>query len=140
MSWIEHAAGAVALARIEQVGAINKIAVAERIAAALARRPAAEATAAPALAGIPGPTQEQIAAASAMRPAEQQAMAEEMVARLAARLEREPADVEGWVMLMRSYRILGRNDAARRALQSALAANPASSDELRSAAESLGVS
>ncbi|HEU4650014.1 MAG TPA: tetratricopeptide repeat protein [Croceibacterium sp.] len=124
---------------IEQVGKINGIAVAERIAAALERRPAAEA-AAPVMAGIPGPTQEQLAAASAMRPAEQQAMAEEMVARLAARLEREPGDVEGWVMLMRSYRALGRNDDARRVLQSALAANPDSGDELRSAAETLGVS
>lgn len=122
---------------IEQVGRINAIAVAERIAAAQDVRPPAPA---PAMAGIPGPTQEQIAAASALRPAEQQQMAEEMVARLAARLEREPRDVEGWVMLMRSYRTLGRDADARAALDKALAANPAARAELSSAAATLGLS
>jgi cytochrome c-type biogenesis protein CcmH len=120
---------------IEQVGRINAIAVDERIAAAQDLRPPA-----PAMAGIPGPTQEQIAAASALRPAEQQQMAEEMVARLAARLERVPRDVEGWVMLMRSYRTLGRDADARAALGKALAANPAARAELSSAAATLGIS
>ena len=124
---------------IEQVGAIQKIAVAERIAAALELQPAAAAPAAGAPA-IPGPTQEQIAAASALRPAEQQAMAEDMVARLAARLEREPGDVEGWVMLMRSYRTLGRDAETRGALRSAIAANPESREELQDAAAKLGIS
>lgn len=124
---------------IEQVGAINKIAVEERIAAALEVRPAGPSQAAGA-AGIPGPTQEEIAAASALRPAEQQQMAEEMVARLAARLKREPGDVEGWVMLMRSYKTLGREAEARGALRSAMAANPGRRGELEDAAEALGVS
>jgi cytochrome c-type biogenesis protein CcmH len=122
---------------IEQVGKINGVAVDERIAAALDLRPAAPA---PAMAAIPGPTQEQIAAASAMRPAEQQAMAEDMVARLAARLEREPSDVDGWIMLMRSYRTLGRDAEARSALRTALAANPDGRAQLEAAAETLGVS
>src|SRR5690606_40261010 len=74
-----------------------------------------------ATAAIPGPTREQLEAASALRPAEQQAMAEEMVARLAARLEREPGDVAGWVMLMRSYKTLGRDADARAALRRAVA-------------------
>jgi cytochrome c-type biogenesis protein CcmH len=68
---------------IEQVGRINAIAVEARIAAAQDLRPAAPA---PAMAGIPGPTQEQIAAASAQRPTDQQQMAEQMGARHAARL------------------------------------------------------
>jgi cytochrome c-type biogenesis protein CcmH len=72
------------------------------------------------MAGIPGPSQEQIAAASSMHPAEQQQMAEGMVARLAGRLEREPGDVEGWIMLIRSYQTLGREGRrARRARQGA---------------------
>jgi len=132
---------------IEQVGAINGIAVADRIAAALDLRAAAPAGSAPGSAAlaaatqaIPGPTREQLEAASALRPAEQQAMAEEMVARLAARLEREPGDVAGWVMLMRSYKTLGRDAEARAALRRAVAANPADRDELRSAAQSLGIS
>jgi len=123
---------------IEQVGAINKIAVEQRIAAALEVRPAAPAPAAGG-AAIPGPTQEQLAAASALRPAEQQAMAEEMVARLAARLEREPGDVDGWVMLMRSYKTLRREAEARGALRRAVAANPGRRGELEGAAVTLGV-
>lgn len=120
---------------IEQVGAINGIAVEDRIASALAKR----ADAAPAIAAIPGPTQEQLAAASSLRPAEQQQMAESMVARLAARLESEPGDVDGWIMLMRSYQTLGRGEEARAALARATAANPRDRARLASAAESLGV-
>jgi cytochrome c-type biogenesis protein CcmH len=122
---------------IEQVGRINAIDVEQRIAAAQDLRPAAPA---PAMPGIPGPTREQIAAASALRPAEQQQMAEQMVAGLAARLERDPRDVEGWVMLMRSYRTLGRDADARAALGKALAANPGARTELSSAAATLGIS
>lgn len=121
---------------IEQVGQIHAIEVEQRIAAAVADRPAAP----PAMAAIPGPSQEQLAAASSLRPAEQQEMAEGMVARLAARLEREPGDVDGWIMLMRSYRTLGRDGEARSALASALAANPRERARLEAAAETLGVS
>jgi cytochrome c-type biogenesis protein CcmH len=121
---------------IEQVGAINGIEVEQRVAAALARRP----DPAPAMSAIPGPTQEQLAAASAMRPAEQQRMAEGMVERLAARLESEPGDVDGWIMLMRSYQALGRAGEARAALAEAIAANPRERPRLEVAAEALGVS
>ena len=121
---------------IEQVGAIHKIEVDERIAAALAMRP----DAAPAVAAVPGPTQEQLAAATSLRPAEQQDMAEGMVARLAARLETQPGDVDGWIMLMRSYQALGRTHEARTALASAIAANPRERPRLEAAAETLGVS
>jgi cytochrome c-type biogenesis protein CcmH len=122
---------------IEQVGKINAIEVDERLATALEVRPAAPP---PAMAGIPGPNEQQIAAASSMRPAEQQQMAEGMVARLADRLAREPADVEGWIMLMRSYQTLGREADARAALGKALAANPRARSELTSAAATLGIS
>ena len=122
---------------IEQVGRINKIEVAERIEAAEEFRPDAPP---PAMAAIPGPTQEQLAAASSLRPAEQQAMAEGMVARLAARLEREPGDVDGWIMLMRSYQTLGREGEARTALRTAVAANPRQRARLENAARTLGIS
>ncbi|HYD23419.1 MAG TPA: tetratricopeptide repeat protein [Croceibacterium sp.] len=122
---------------IEQVGRINAIEVDQRVAAALARRPNAPAAAMP---GIPGPTAEQLAAAASIRPAEQQEMAEGMVARLAARLEREPGDVDGWIMLMRSYQTLGRAVEARAALRSASAANPRQKPRLEAAAATLGVS
>lgn len=121
---------------IEQVGKINSIDVASQLAAAESLRPKSV----PAMAGIPGPTQEQLAAASRMRPSEQQDMAEGMVERLAARLEREPGNVEGWIMLMRSYQTLGREGDARKALQDGLAANPQKRAELEAAAKTLGVS
>jgi len=122
---------------IEQVGKINKIDVARQIAAATANR----ATAAPAAdLAIPGPTQQQIAAASAIPPSQQQAMAEGMVAQLAAKMKSDPTNVDGWIMLMRSYRQLGREGDAKAALASAVKANPSHADELRSAAASLGLS
>lgn len=121
---------------IEEVGKINEIEVNERVEAALARRPASP----PQLAAIPGPTQEQLAAASSLRPAEQRQMAEGMVERLAARLEGNPVDVEGWIMLMRSYQALGRTRDARDALSRAAAANPRDRDTLEAAAETLGIS
>ncbi len=45
-------------------------------------------------------------------PPEQRAMVEGMVERLRARLEDEPEDLEGWRMLARSYRVLGRREEA----------------------------
>jgi cytochrome c-type biogenesis protein CcmH len=119
---------------IEQVGTINGIAVDVQLAAAEARRPSAGATA-----GIPGPSQQQIAAAAQLPASEQQAMAEGMVARLEARLASDPKDIDGWIMLMRSRKTLGDDARARQALQSALAANPGARARIEQAAAALGV-
>ena len=54
-------------------------------------------------------------------------------------MKREPADVAGWVMLMRSYKTLGRDAEARAALQRAVAANPGKRAEIEEAGEALGV-
>lgn len=54
-----------------------------------------------------GPTEEQMQAAEEMSAAEREAMIEGMVAGLAARLEEEPDDLEGWTMLARSYAVMG---------------------------------
>jgi len=121
---------------IEQVGKINAIPVAQRIEAAEAGRPIAPA----AMAAIPGPTAEQLAAASSLRPDEQRRMAEEMVAGLATRLESEADDIEGWIMLMRSQQTLGRSEEARAALAKAVAANPTQRARLQAAAQALGIS
>jgi cytochrome c-type biogenesis protein CcmH len=72
----------------------------------------------------PGPDQADIEAASRMGKSERQAMIETMVARLAARLESEPDDFEGWRRLARSYAVLGRNVPARDALARAAALRP----------------
>ncbi len=114
---------------IEQVGKINHINVANRLAAI--RKPA--------VAGIPGPTPEQLRAAAALSPSEQNAMALGMVARLEARLHSQPGDADGWLRLIRSRMTLGQPDKASAALAEAVAANPAQARNLRQQAGVLGV-
>jgi len=121
---------------IEQVGKINRIDVAPRIAATLYKRPAA---AQPAFGAIPGPSKEQLAAAGSIPPGEQRAMAEGMVAKLEAKLAADPKNVDGWIMLMRSRKTLGQDAAATKALGQAVAANPGRKAELEQAAAQLGV-
>lgn len=127
---------------IEQVGKINKIAVADRIASA-DRQPGSapgQSLSLPMAAqAIPGPTRQDLERASSLRPEDQQAMAEGMVERLANRLKDDPSNVDGWVMLMRSRMTLKQPDKARDALAAALAANPARADYLRQQAGVLGI-
>lgn len=102
-------------------------------------RPAPASTA---TAAIPGPTREQMAAASAIPPAQQNEMVKGMVDRLAARLQSNPRDAAGWIRLMRSRMVLGDRDAAGAALRSGLAAfdgDSATQGQLRTAARELGV-
>jgi cytochrome c-type biogenesis protein CcmH len=122
---------------IEQVGKINQIDVAPRLAAAQASAPPPVMP--PAARGIPGPTAQDMAAAAKLSPGEQRQMADGMVSRLEARLKQSPADPDGWVMLMRSRMSLGQNDKAAQALKDAIAANPARADMLREQARTLGV-
>ncbi|MDJ0824661.1 MAG: c-type cytochrome biogenesis protein CcmI [Rhodobacter sp.] len=68
-----------------------------------------------------GPDAEDIAAAAEMTQDERDAMIEGMVAGLAARLEEQPDDPDGWVMLVRSYATLGDQEKARVAYDTALA-------------------
>lgn len=124
---------------IEQVGKINDIEVAARIAAVRGKRPE-PAPAHPAFDAIPGPSAEQLAAAGSIPPGEQRAMAEGMVAKLEARLDGDPSNVDGWVMLMRSRKTLGQDAAASKALTAAIAANPTRKAELEAAASQLGIS
>ncbi len=121
---------------INQVGQREQIDLADQVEQALATR---NILPAPAISGVPGPSADQLAAASAIPPSEQQDMAEDMVARLAARLQSDPANVDGWIMLMRSYRTLGRDAEAEAAYRSALAANPGAAVQLREAAAALGI-
>jgi len=53
-----------------------------------------------------------------------------MVASLAARLEGEPNDAEGWARLVRSYMVLGRPADARQALVDARLALADDADKL----------
>ncbi|MBV8131801.1 MAG: c-type cytochrome biogenesis protein CcmI [Alphaproteobacteria bacterium] len=62
-----------------------------------------------------GPTAQDIAAAQSMSPEERQAMIRSMVERLAARLEQQPDDKEGWIRLAHAYDVLGETDKAKAA-------------------------
>lgn len=121
---------------IEQVGKINGIEVETRIASAMDGRMAAPQIGAT---GLPGPSQQQLAAAASIPPGEQRKMAEGMVERLEQRLREEPANPDGWVMLMRSRMTLGEGDRAKAALDAAVRANPGSAARLREEALRLGI-
>jgi len=62
-----------------------------------------------------GPTAQDVAAARSMSPEERQAMIRSMVERLAARLQQQPDDKEGWARLAHAYDVLGETDKAEAA-------------------------
>jgi len=62
-----------------------------------------------------GPTTKDIAAAQSMSPEERQAMIRSMVERLAARLDQNPDDKEGWTRLAHAYDVLGETEKAQAA-------------------------
>jgi cytochrome c-type biogenesis protein CcmH len=64
----------------------------------------------------PGPSAADMEAAAELSAEDRAAMVQSMVARLAARLEEESDDLEGWLRLANAYRVLGDLDAARVAL------------------------
>lgn len=73
----------------------------------------------------------------AAAPSDQAAMIRGMVDGLAARLEADPRDVEGWLRLARSYDVLGERDRARAALARAVEQAPQRLDVLGAYARSL---
>jgi cytochrome c-type biogenesis protein CcmH len=120
---------------IEQAGKINHIAVAEQLAAVQQPPPQV-----PAPSGdIAGPSAEDIVRASSIRPSDQREMALGMVARLEEKLHRDPGNLDGWTMLIRSRITLGQPEQARSALAAAVAANPSHATQLREQAAALGV-
>ena len=71
--------------------------------------------------GVSGPTSDQVEAAQKMAPAERQDMVQAMVVRLAARLDDDPNNFDGWMRLIRSYAMLDKEDKAKEALATAMA-------------------
>ncbi|SDK57519.1 c-type cytochrome biogenesis protein CcmI [Aliiruegeria lutimaris] len=69
--------------------------------------------------GVSGPDAEQVAAISQLSRDEQDEMIDGMVAGLAAKLEENPDNLDGWIMLVRSYVNLGQTEKAREAYQNA---------------------
>lgn len=72
--------------------------------------------AAPGGTGPRGPSAADIAAAQQMAPEDRQQMIRNMVEGLAARLDENPNDSEGWQRLARAYGVLGEKENALRAL------------------------
>jgi cytochrome c-type biogenesis protein CcmH len=66
-----------------------------------------------------GPSAAQIAAAANQPPEQQAAMIQSMVDRLATRLKQDGSDVDGWVRLVNSYKVLGYADKAGAAIADA---------------------
>jgi cytochrome c-type biogenesis protein CcmH len=130
---------------IEQVGQMNSIDVAPRIAKAQANRTPAmlapgSGTGDAASPNVRGPSAAEVAAAGAMTPSQQREMAQGMVAQLENRLQQNPQNLDGWVMLMRSRMTLGEPAKAKAALDAAVKANPGEAAELRRQAQALGIS
>jgi cytochrome c-type biogenesis protein CcmH len=81
--------------------------------------------------GAPGPSAEDVAAASRLAPDQQTAMVQTMVARLAERLHQDGSDIEGWLRLVRSYMVLGDRDKALAAVGDARRALANEPEKLR---------
>jgi cytochrome c-type biogenesis protein CcmH len=81
--------------------------------------------------GRPGPSAEDVAAASQLAPDQQVAMVQTMVTRLAERLHQDGSDIEGWLRLVRSYMVLGDRDKALAAVGDARRALAGDPDKLR---------
>jgi len=90
-----------------------------------------------------GPSQEDTAAAAPDLSSEQRtAMIRGMVERLAERLHREGADLEGWLRLVRSYMVLGERDKAQAAAgeaRRALASEPEKLQRINELVKGLGL-
>lgn len=88
------------------------------------------------------PTAGDVAAAQGMSVQDRQAMIEGMVASLEAKLKDDPNNIEGWLRLVRSYKVMGRDGQARDALAAGLKAFPAETGEgrrLMALAKELGI-
>ena len=123
---------------IEQVGQIHGIDVAARLSAARPRALTAEEMPVAARA-IPGPNRAEMEAAAQLPKGQQDAMIAAMLDGLEAKLKENPADIDRWIMLMRSRMTLGESARAAQALKDGIAANPAATDRLRAQARLLGV-
>jgi len=63
---------------------------------------------------------------------------EEIATKLAARLEKEPGNAEGWVVLARTYYAMSRHADAARAFERAIALDPNNAELLADYADALG--
>lgn len=91
---------------------------------------------------LSGPDAAAIANAEAMSTDDRRQMIEGMVSSLAAKLKEDPANLEGWQRIIRSYAVLGETAKAEGALREGLAAFPREGDggrQLLALAAELGI-
>ena len=122
---------------VERVARDRHIDLAGKLPPVAAAAPAPTAQVTP-----PGPTPDQVQAASQMSANDRAAMIHTMVDRLADELKSNPRDAEGWMRLMRARMVLGETDkavAAYRDAKVAFANSPNDLDTLQKAAQSLGI-
>ena len=81
--------------------------------------------------GAPGPRPEDIAAAGEMTEQQRSQMIRGMVDRLATRLHENGSDLDGWLRLLRAYKVLGEHAKAKAAVAEARAALANEPDKLR---------
>jgi cytochrome c-type biogenesis protein CcmH len=87
-----------------------------------------------------GPSAEDVHNAAAMTSSDRVAMIQGMVDRLASRLDQSPRDVDGWIKLMRSRKVLGETEAAEQTFHFALDVfkdSPGEQEQISSAAREL---
>jgi cytochrome c-type biogenesis protein CcmH len=101
----------------------------------LSRVDPAAAAAAPGTAApgpeAPGPRPDDIAAAGQMTDQQRSQMIGGMVDRLATRLHENGSDLDGWLRLLRAYKVLGEDAKAKAAVAEARAALTSEPDKLR---------
>ena len=102
--WYEEVRGRVAeLSQSSGIDVSGRLPAAAQVASLDTQRPA-------------GPTSTQMSEAAAMSPEARQAMVDGMVSRLDARLKANPADLDGWLRLIRARRVLNQTDLAQKAV------------------------
>ena len=126
---------------IEQVGKINKIDVAKSLASAQEKRTVDLSATLKSIAAapIPGPSRADMEQAAKLPPGQQQEMVTSMVEGLETKLAKNPKNIDGWIMLMRSRMTLGETAKAKAALTKSVAANPEAQSRLLKEAQILGV-
>jgi len=126
---------------VEQVGKIHKIDITESLASTQKIRASdlSGTLKSIAAAPIPGPSKADMAQAAKLPPGQQQQMVTSMVEGLEAKLAKNPKNVDGWIMLMRSRMTLGETAKAKAALTKSVASNPESRNKLLKEARILGV-
>jgi cytochrome c-type biogenesis protein CcmH len=126
----------------DTVAGLKSIAATAGQAAPAAPATGASASAIPPSASAPAITDEQKAQVQALPAGDQQAMIKSMVERLATKMAANPNDLDGWMRLMRAYKVLNEPEKAKDAMTAALAAftaDPSGTEKLKAAATELGI-